>query len=223
MIDDGPTTAGNLHVIANKIPGRRRATSTARRRHEQRALNPIPETRRRSFRGGRVNDPSEFSKELLVRGRDRRRHRVLRAQSPRCPTRWPRSCCGCATRRVCARTCTSSGRRATRWPTSRVRPARPGRDGAGDARGAPPGRAGRHPAAGGARRRLSVRGPAPGVDVAKAALGALNAPKAAFATSGPAPRRRSPRGAGRRRVARWRAERRRRAGEPPGRPSPRPA
>ena len=83
MIDEADD-AGNLHVIANKI----QAGDVAEYREkeaEQRALNPIPENAKILFLEVAVNDPSEFSKMLVVRGETVDGYCVLRAESTAVP------------------------------------------------------------------------------------------------------------------------------------------
>jgi hypothetical protein len=76
--------AGELHVIANK----RQAGDLAEYRdkeREQRELNPIPDTCPIVFLEVEVGDPSEFARELHVRGVQIDGYRVLRTDSPAVP------------------------------------------------------------------------------------------------------------------------------------------
>jgi hypothetical protein len=83
MIDEADD-AGNLHVIANKIQAGD-ADEYREKEAEQRALNPIPENAKILFLEVAVNDPSEFSKKLLVRGETVDDYCVLRAESTAVP------------------------------------------------------------------------------------------------------------------------------------------
>jgi hypothetical protein len=83
MVDEADD-AGNLHVIANKIQAGD-ADEYREKEAEQRALNPIPENAKILFVEVAVNDPSEFSKKLLVRGETVDDYCVLRAESTAVP------------------------------------------------------------------------------------------------------------------------------------------
>jgi hypothetical protein len=75
---------GDLHLIANKI----QAGDLAEYRDkeaEQRALNPIPGHAPTLFLEIEVTDPSEFSKEVHVRGETVDGYRILRAESTAVP------------------------------------------------------------------------------------------------------------------------------------------
>ena len=76
--------AGSLHVIANKIQDGD-LDEYRGKEAEQRALNPIPAAAPILFLEVAVSDPSEFSKDLQVRGVEVDGHRVLRTQSPAVP------------------------------------------------------------------------------------------------------------------------------------------
>jgi hypothetical protein len=80
----GCIDAGELHVIANK----RQAGDLAEYRdkeREQRELNPIPDSCPIVFLEVEVADPSEFARELDVRGVEIEGYRVLRTESPAVP------------------------------------------------------------------------------------------------------------------------------------------
>ena len=83
MIDEADD-AGNLHVIANKIQAGD-LDEYREKEAEQRALNPIPENARILFLEIAVSDPSEFSKDLLVRGEKVDGYCILRAESTAVP------------------------------------------------------------------------------------------------------------------------------------------
>jgi len=78
------TDGGELHVIANK----RQAGDLAEYRdkeHEQRSLNPIPDSRPIVFLEVDVSDPSNFAEPLHVHGVEVGGYRVLRTTSPAVP------------------------------------------------------------------------------------------------------------------------------------------
>ncbi len=75
---------GNLHIIANK----RQVgddTEYSTKEAEQRALNPIPHRAPTLFLEVEVGDPSEFAKDVYVRGVEVDGRRILRAESPAVP------------------------------------------------------------------------------------------------------------------------------------------
>lgn len=81
---DAADDSGHLHVIANKIQAGD-VDEYREKEAEQRALNPIPQNAKILFLEVAVSDPSEFSKNLHVRGEKVDGYCVLRTESTAVP------------------------------------------------------------------------------------------------------------------------------------------
>jgi hypothetical protein len=81
---DAADDSGHLHIIANKIQAGD-ADEYREKEAEQRALNPIPQNAKILFLEVAVGDPSEFSKNLHVRGEKVDDYCILRTESTAVP------------------------------------------------------------------------------------------------------------------------------------------
>jgi hypothetical protein len=114
----------------------------ARKLHEQREYNHIPNDVPVLFLEIDVEDASEFEDVLDLRGVNVGGHKVLRGRAPWCPTPSPCFCCTCVTKPARPPIATSVGRKATRFCVrDPLHPLRGGRHRPGYPRGPEGGRA----------------------------------------------------------------------------------
>ena len=84
FIEDSLVYDGRLDIVAHR-PAGSTGTRYAAKEAVQRRVNPVPGTADVVFLEIEIGDPSDFSTELVVHGREVDGHRILRAASPAAP------------------------------------------------------------------------------------------------------------------------------------------